>query len=498
MINLKITKKKLSYKIYLNIWHLFIYLSFIILLIEILMIIKFILIKIKKKNILNYNLEKIQKNNATIKNNAIQNNKNKNKSKFQLKSQDSIHLGLNSNNSKSKNITKNPTHADNINNNSKFNDMIIIDEEINSDSLFKAAERTRDFINKSIKGIVSNSSFILSKNPIITVVIPLYNCEKTIKRAICSIQNQNISDFEIILVNDLSTDNTSIVIEKLQKEDHRIKIINNIKNKGTLYARCIGTLSAKGKYIFPLDNDDMFLDKDVFYDVAIKISEKYDFDIVEFKGIDSKGTKNFFKYRIKETLFNKHKKGKILYQPELAGYPLRPAKDLSRYHMIDVYIWAKCIKTAIYQKAITLYGEERYSIFVTTFEDLIINFIIFQIAKSFTFIPKYGILRIFSGSSAYLHTNKTSFNKYEMRLLDAILDFSRNTFEGKQVVVNVAVKILKNYVLVETLKNRNYKKLLKSILERIYKCKYISEENKQIIKEKSSKFNLFNNSNFIK
>ncbi len=370
--------------------------------------------------------------------------------------------------------------------------MIIIDEEINSDSLFKAAERTRDFINKCIKGIVSNSSFILSKNPIITVVIPIYNCEKTIKRAIRSIQNQNISDFEIILVNDLSTDNSSIIIQQLQKEEQRIKIINNKKNMGTLYTRCIGTLSAKGKYIFPLDNDDMFLDKDVFYKIAIKTAEKYDFDIVEFRGIDSKGTKNFFKNNFWVTMFNRHKKGSVLYQPELASYPLRPAKKLSHYHMNDVYIWAKCIKTEIYQKAIKLYGEERYSSFVTTFEDLIMNFIIFQIAKSFIFIPKYGILRLFYGSSAYLHTSQIALNKYEMRLLDVVVDFSRNTFEGKQIVVNVAVKFLKNNALGETLKKEKYKRLLKSILERIYKCEYISEEHKQIIKEKSSKFNLFN------
>ena len=465
MINIKINKKKLYHKIYPNIWKLFIYLLSIIFFIEIIMIIKFIFINIYMKKMLNNSPERTSKNNELkIKNT---NGEIKNNTKFQL-----INFKI----------------TDNTINKTRFNDMIIIGEKLNYNSLFNAAERARDFINKSIEGILFNSSYILSNNPLITVVIPIYNCEKTIKRAIRSIQNQNISDFEIILVNDLSTDNTSIVIEKLQKEDQRIKIIYNKKNMGTLYTRCIGTLSAKGKYIFPLDNDDMFLDKDVFYNIVIKIEGKYDFDIVEFKGIDSKGTKNFFKNRIKETMFNKHKNGRILYQPELAGYPLRPSKELSSYHMIDVYIWAKCIKTVIYQKAIALYGKERYSNFVTTFEDLIINFIIFQIAHSFTFIPKYGILRIFSGSSAYLHTNKTNFNKYEMRLLDAIIDFSRNTFEGKQIVVNVAIKILNSHVLGETLKKGIYKTLLKSILERIYKCKYISEKNKQTIKEKSSKF----------
>ena len=49
------------------------------------------------------------------------------------------------------------------------------------------------------------------------------------------------------------------------QEDKRVKCINNKKNKGTLYSRCIGTLKAKGKYIFPLDNDDFFFDESLFY-----------------------------------------------------------------------------------------------------------------------------------------------------------------------------------------------------------------------------------------
>ena len=373
----------------------------------------------------------------------------------------------------------------------KLNDKLFTKKELEYDSLFNAAERAKDFINKSIEGILFNISFNLSNNPKISVVIPAYNCEKTIKRAVSSIQNQNFSDFEIIIVNDLSTDNTSYIIENLKKKDQRIKIINNQKNMGTLYTRCIGTLSSKGKYIFPLDNDDMLLDKDVFYKIVIEIAEKNDFDIIEFRAIESKGIKNFFKNNFFLAMLNKHKKGRVLYQPELSYYPLRPDGKLFNYHMSDVYIWGKCINSEIYKKAIILYGENRYSNYVTTFEDLIMNFIIFQFAKSFYYIPKYGILRIFSRTSAYLHTSVNNYNKYEMRLLDAVIDFSKNNFEGKKIVVNIAIKILGNHGLGITIQKEKYKKLLKSILERIFKCDYISEEHKQIIIEKSKQFNLF-------
>ena len=82
-----------------------------------------------------------------------------------------------------------------------------------------------------------------------------------------------MEDIEIILVNDFSKDNTLEIIEKLKKEDPKIKIINNPKNIGVLYSRSIGVLQSKGEYITNLDHDDFILDEDVF-DIAYKASEK--------------------------------------------------------------------------------------------------------------------------------------------------------------------------------------------------------------------------------
>ena len=75
-----------------------------------------------------------------------------------------------------------------------------------------------------------------------------------------------MSKIEIILVKD----NSSKIIEELSLEDPRIKIINNQKNMGTLFSRNIGILNSNGKYIMNLDNDDLFIDKDVFNTVIMK------------------------------------------------------------------------------------------------------------------------------------------------------------------------------------------------------------------------------------
>ena len=111
---------------------------------------------------------------------------------------------------------------------------------------FKNAKK---FLKKCLKGILNNITIIKTEKPKISAVMSFYNNNKTISRAIRSIQNQNISDIEIILINDYSTDDSLSIAENIQKNDSRIKIINNKKNMGILFSRSIGVLSAKRKYI---------------------------------------------------------------------------------------------------------------------------------------------------------------------------------------------------------------------------------------------------------
>ena len=87
------------------------------------------------------------------------------------------------------------------------------------------------------------------KQPQVSVIVPLFNCEKTIASSLNSIQFQNITKIEIILINDFSTDNTSEIIKKFKEKDHRIIIIENHKNMGALYSRSIASLISKGYYI---------------------------------------------------------------------------------------------------------------------------------------------------------------------------------------------------------------------------------------------------------
>ena len=157
-------------------------------------------------------------------------------------------------------LSKNKMKKNN-NSNNKIKKLDIYDKKIYKKIQI---ENGKIYLNKCLKEILINPILNKAKKPKISVIIPVYNCEKTIISSIRSIQNQNLSEIEILLVNDFSKDNTLKIINDLKKVDSRIIIINNNKNMGTLYSRCIGVLKAKGIYLFSLDNDDMFFDYDVF------------------------------------------------------------------------------------------------------------------------------------------------------------------------------------------------------------------------------------------
>ncbi len=95
------------------------------------------------------------------------------------------------------------------------------------------------------------------ENPLISVIIPVYNSEKLLERALDSVLNQTYKDLEIIVVDDGSTDNSSKIIAKYQKKDSRIVSIRQ-KNGGQASARNAGIRLAKGEYLAFLDADDEY------------------------------------------------------------------------------------------------------------------------------------------------------------------------------------------------------------------------------------------------
>lgn len=111
----------------------------------------------------------------------------------------------------------------------------------------------------------------MSKKPEVTVFMPVYNAERYLREAIDSILNQTFTDFELLIVNDGSTDKSVEIVESYK--DERIKLVHNDGNKGLPYTRNRGLELAQGKYMAIMDADD----------VSVKERLQIQYDIMEKK-----------------------------------------------------------------------------------------------------------------------------------------------------------------------------------------------------------------------
>ena len=94
--------------------------------------------------------------------------------------------------------------------------------------------------------------------PLITVIIPAFNAQASIERAVKSASDQTYGSVELIVVNDCSSDNTSLILNNLKKEVSNLRVISNKFNKGAAAARNQGIDAANGEWITFLDADDYF------------------------------------------------------------------------------------------------------------------------------------------------------------------------------------------------------------------------------------------------
>lgn len=96
------------------------------------------------------------------------------------------------------------------------------------------------------------------EEPLISVVMPSYNTENYISKAIQSVLNQSYKNLELIIIDDCSIDKTRQIVEEYCKKDKRVKAYFNQKNSGVSYSRNFGIEKAKGSWIAFLDSDDMW------------------------------------------------------------------------------------------------------------------------------------------------------------------------------------------------------------------------------------------------
>ena len=115
--------------------------------------------------------------------------------------------------------------------------------------------------------------------PILSVIVPVYNNEQYLSRCVSSIVNQSFGDFDLLLIDDGSTDGSGVFCDDWKKKDNRIKVIHQL-NKGVSAARNNGIMQSRGEYIAFVDSDD-WIEEGLYEKAYLKAKEK-DADIVQF------------------------------------------------------------------------------------------------------------------------------------------------------------------------------------------------------------------------
>ena len=109
--------------------------------------------------------------------------------------------------------------------------------------------------------------------PLFSIIVPVYNVEEYLQECVLSVLNQSFDDFELILVDDGSTDCSFELCKKFEADNNCVKAFRQ-SNSGASVARNNGLECATGEYILFLDSDDFYNDKDALLKLKNKINSK--------------------------------------------------------------------------------------------------------------------------------------------------------------------------------------------------------------------------------
>lgn len=223
--------------------------------------------------------------------------------------------------------------------------------------------------------------------PLISIVIPVYNVENYIFKCLKSITNQTYKNIEVIMINDGSTDNSRKICDVFVKDDSRFKIFDKI-NGGLSDARNFGVEKSKGKYITFVDSDDYVDDDYVEYLYRIIKRNGVRMSICQHRTLFNNGKVEGHSYHGVEKISSENALRRLLYSNE-----------------IDTSAWAKLYEAKMFDDIAFPFGK--------LFED---------IATTYKFIMKSSYIAVGNQEKYnYVYRSKSIVNgKFNLKKLDLI------------------------------------------------------------------------------
>ena len=310
--------------------------------------------------------------------------------------------------------------------------------------------------------------------PKISFISSVYNKEKYLNSFISSIQNQDLKDFEVILIDDCSTDKSIQKINEFQKKDKRIKLIKNRKNQGALNSRFKGAMFSKGEYIIFVDSDDIVLKEGILK--SYKHIKNNNLDMIEFHSVYDNVTeininRNYYKYR------------DIIYQPILSHiyyYQKNKADEQ------NTALWDKLIRKEVALKSLQNIGENYLNKNIIIENDVIILFSLFRNANSFQYIDELGYYYFIQNNDSITNTRyepqKAKKIIYSIFTnIEFLYDFTNDNYLDKRFCIFKLIQGYKRYEICLKFIDKEFN-LINNVLNKLLESKYISLNDKDIIK----------------
>ena len=361
--------------------------------------------------------------------------------------------------------------------------------EENMEKIFK------QYLTFSFEGnLLPNRKMEKSSKPKISVIIPMYNEQKNVKKVIRSIQNQNLQDIEIVCVNDNSNDNTLKILEKLQKEDPRITILTNKKNRGVIYNRIYGAIRSKGEYVTFIDADDALCNVNILekaYRVATK-EHNEKIDIVHYQTcgclVDDDGKMD--KFAIFFT-FNPNTFNQVVRAPYIGDNYFQGRKDVTG----SGFVFDKIYSRALIIRAANYIGPDIWNQNLVYIDDLLLCFAAMKNAKTIVSINDIGYWHYFDKKTSVTSgvweiegdrlKNPSKTNKKIgdfMIILERMLKLTENESQSGEFREFILNQLGTDEYLPTIARSYHYETYL-SLVEKAYKWKYNDKSAKNRIKK---------------
>ena len=250
--------------------------------------------------------------------------------------------------------------------------------------------------------------------PKLSIVVPVYNVEQYLDRCVNSILNQDFSDWEMILVDDGSTDQCSILCDSFAEKDPRIKVIHK-KNGGLSSARNAGLRLAGGVYVGFVDSDDT-IRKDMYFRM-IEVAEKYhtDFVMSDYMRVFPNGSSTLITQKIEAGLYTKEKIKAEIYPSLIMG------KNIDYGPVLEVW-------RSMYRRSFLLDNNLMFSDEVRWSEDNLFSAFAGYYADSFYYLKGEALYNYYRNEG----TITTSYKKGAWQVYSRMNEYLQNFFSEKK------------------------------------------------------------------